>query len=213
MARVDENDRTVSVVAEPYNLKADQHAYDFTEAANESLSKRWPAKIITNSRWMVLKTKVSDADVPDADGDGRRTIRMIGNERDAENSGKPILTLDVVRVDPETRTFYFKTPDPPYDIGGWNYVRRDLVSESGKRWRATYPGIEYKVKVDGPVKANDFDDADGDGRRVLSLYKFDAGYKVVMPVQVSVTRTATGDYRMKSATPVRVSVKGRRIGR
>jgi len=44
--------------------------------------------------------------------------------------------------------------------------------------------------VDGPVKASDFTDADGDGRAVLSLYRLAAGYTMAVPAAVSVRRTA-----------------------
>jgi hypothetical protein len=205
---VDEAAGTVAVVAEPYNLKADRHAYDFTEAANESLTKRWPADVVCNTRWMVLKTPVAEADLPDRDGDGRRTLTVIGNESDKQSEGKPVLVMDITRVDAEARTVYFKMPPAPYDIGGWDYVRRDLVSESGKRWRGTYPGFEYKVKLAGAVRITDFDDADGDGRKTLSLYRFRPGFRLVVPDYASIVRTGPGEYEVTGAPEARITVPG-----
>jgi len=206
VTHVDEAERALSVVAEPYNLKADQTAYDFTEVANESGTRRWPARIVTNTRWMILKSPVGEADIPDRNGDGKRTLALIGNQTDKEKSDKPVLELEITRVDPATGTVYFKTPPAPYDIGGWEYVRRVVMSESGKKWMGTYPGIEYKVLVDGPVKQADFDDRNGDGRRLVSLYRFRPGFRMVVPSVVAATRTASGQYAVEAFTPAEVKL-------
>jgi len=206
---VNEEAREISLVAEPYNLKADQHAYDSIEVANESLTKRWNARIVTDTRWMIVKTPVSAEDIPDRDGDGRRALTLLGGAADKEKAGKPVLVMEVVRVDEARRTIYFKTPPPPYNIGGWGYVDRVLVSESGKKWQGTYPGIEYKVVVEGPVKMGDFDDANGDGRKVLSVYQIRPGFTMVLPASVSVVRTAPGEYGVEALMPAKVRVPGK----
>jgi len=208
VARVDAASGEISLVAEPYNLKADQNAYSFTEAANESGNKRWPANIITNTRWMAVKTAVADADIPDANGDGRRTLALIGGPKDKDTSGKPILTMEVTRVDAAGGIIYFKTPAKPYDIGGWNYVGRVMTGESGKKWKATYPGIEYKVVVEGDLTPEDFDDADHDGRHVLSLYRFRPGFRMELPNAISLERTAPGRYVAESVTKATVRAQG-----
>lgn len=207
---VDEEARTVSVVAEPYDLKAHQRAYDNSEVSNESLSKRWNSHITCDSRWMKVKTPVREEDIPDADGDGIRSLRLIGSPQvDGDRAGETLLTIEVTRVDEDNDIFYFNMPPDPYDIGGWDYVRRDLVSENGKRWKATYPGFEYKVVVEDDVSDADFYDDTGDGRATLSLYRFRAGYQMVMPSFASLVRTAPGEYRLESNVACEVRAPGK----
>lgn len=204
---VDEAKGMISVMAEPYSLKGDKHAYDNTDIGNEKGDKRWPSKIVCESRWMIVKTPIAETDLDEADG--KRTLTLIGTKTDGDKAGKSILTMEVTRLEPETGTVYFKMPvESPFDIEGWCYVSRPLVNKAGKRWIATYPGFEFKIVAEGPVKAADFNDANGDGRAVLSLYRLAPGYTLAVPSAVSVRRTADGRYVGESFTPVDIKVEG-----
>jgi hypothetical protein len=199
VAEVDPAAGAVATVAEAYNMKADKHAYDHTLVTNESGTRQWPARIVSDVRWMIVKTPLADADVPDTDGDGKRTLTLMGTAVDGEQAGKPLLTLEVLRVDPQSRTFFFRMPASPYDLGGWNYVSRPIFSESGRQWTATYPGFQYQVKLEGKVAADDFADPDADGRRLLGLYRFAPGATLVMENTLSVERAADGTYAVHSS--------------
>ncbi|MFO7534222.1 MAG: hypothetical protein R6X19_00820 [Kiritimatiellia bacterium] len=209
---VDEAKREITVRTEPYNLKGDKNAYDDTEIGNEGGSKRWPSKIVCESRWLIVKTPIAEADLDTVDG--KRTLSLIGDKTDGGKAGEPMLTLEVTRLEPETGTIYFKQPvESPFDIEGWCYVNRQLVNKAGKRWMATYPGFEYKIVTQGPVKAADFTDANGDGRAVLSLYRLAPGYTLSIPAAVSVRRAAGGRFEIDSFTPAEVNVAGARVER
>jgi hypothetical protein len=209
---VDEAKGEITVAAEPYSLKGDKHAYDDTAIGNEKGDKRWPSKIVCESRWMIVKTAVAEADLDVTDG--KRTLDLIGIKADGDKAGKVLLTLEVIRIDPATGTLYFKLPaTPPYDIEGWCYVSRPLANKAGKRWFATFPGFEFKIVVEGPVKASDFTDANGDGRAVLSLYRLATGYTLAVPAAVALKRTAPGVYEADAFTPAEIKVEGARVTR
>lgn len=209
---VDEAKGEITVMAEPYNLKGDKHAYDNTEIGNETGKKRWPSKIVCESRWMIVKTPIAEADLDVVDG--KRTLNLIGTTKDQAKEGKNLLTLEVTRLEPATGTIYYKLPaESPYDIEGWCYVGRSLVNKAGKQWKATYPGFEFKIVAEGPVKATDFTDANGDGRAVLSLYRLTPGYALAVPAAVSVRRTAPGAYEFESFTPADIKVDGAKVTR
>ncbi len=210
--QVDEAKGEISVRAEPYNLKGDKHAYDDTEIGNEGSTKRWPSRIVCETRWMIVKTPITEADL---DGtDGTRTLTLMGSKTDGDKAGKPVLTLEVTRVEPATGTLYYKMPsESPYDIEGWCYVSRELVNAKGKRWKGTFPGFEYKIVATGPVKAADFTDANRDGRSVLSLYRLAPGYTLSIPASVSVRRTGPAAYAVRSFAPAEVKVAGAPVAR
>lgn len=177
--RVDGDAGSVATVAEAYNLKADKTSYHHTLATNEAGDKRWRANIVCDVRWMIVKTPVAEADIPDTNGDGRRLLSLMGTKTDGDMNGKPRVELEVIRVDEASRTIYFKMPPSPFDLGGWDYVSRPLVSESGRQWTGTYPGFQYQVVLDGKVADSDFTDPNEDGRRLLALYRFAPGAKLV----------------------------------
>jgi len=181
---VDEATRTIETAAEAHMLKADKTWYDFTTMTNESATSAWTARVVCDTRWMAVKTAMADRDVPDADGDGKRTLKLIATAKEAANleAGDVALEMEVTRVDEQEGIFHYKMPaEDTYALGGWSYVARTMVSESGKTWMATYPGFDYRLAVDGKIAARQIDDANGDGRAVISLYRLSKGFEVRVP--------------------------------
>ena len=185
---VNEATGTIETVAEAHMLKADATWYDFTTMTNESATTAWPARAVCDTKWMMVKTPIYAKDVPDADGDGKRTLKLLATEKDAANEegglkvGDAALVMEVTRVDQEEGIFHYTMPaERKYQLDGWAYVSRLLVSESGKTWMATYPGFDHKLAVEGKIDRKQFDDVDGDGRAALSLYRLSKGFEVKVP--------------------------------
>ena len=185
---IDEATGTIETVAEAHMLKADGTWYDFTTMTNESATATWTARAVCDSKWMMVKTPMNGRDVPDVDGDGKRTLKLVATEKDAENAEKGLevgdaaLVMEVTRVDEEEGIFHYRMPaERTYQLDGWAYVSRTIVSESGKTWMATYPGSDHKLAVEGKIAQEQFDDVDGDGRAVLSLYRLSEGFQLRTP--------------------------------
>lgn len=201
ISHLNEKKGLISVLGEPHMLKADHHWYDHTLLMNEAQTRTWPARMICQERWVIVKTPVHKTDIPDVNGDGKRLLKLIGNKHDKGKDGKTLLEMEVTRVDPKRGTIFFKMPPAaPYNRGGWEYVNRRIVSESGKTWMATYPGYDYQIAVDGAVKLTDFTDANSDGRTVLSLLRVAPGARMVMPNFIAVERTPKGTFKVASSS-------------
>jgi hypothetical protein len=204
--------KTSSVVAElePTITRADPHFYDGAIAGNEAGDKFWKAKLTSDERWMNVSwpgyrtswpNRISMADIPDSDGDGKHELQLIGNESDKEKNGKLLLTLNVTRVSDDGQTLYFEMPkEEEYQAGGWQYAYRTLVNEDGSQtWRALYPGTSYRFVLEGPpVTPEAFADANGDGKRKLKIYHYGPGSQFTLPTHVAVTRTAPGEWEVRT---------------
>jgi hypothetical protein len=140
---------------------------------------------------------------PDADGDGKRTLKMIGRKK-PEDALTTLLTLEVTRLSPGGDTFYFKLPgEPEYQRGGWAYNDHRLVNENGsKTWRSLYPGSSYlwMPEAGSALKPADFTDEDGDGLAKLSAYVYGPGDRMTLDTFVHLHRVNEQTYELRANT-------------
>jgi hypothetical protein len=182
-----EKDGWLETEIEPPVFGCDSRFINGTTAGNEKQDKAWKVTFEESDRWMAIgypgyrgsfPNTMSWADLPDADKDGRKTLKLIEPEaRGTNRAGQVLLTLEVTRLSDDGKVFYFKLPaDPDYQRGGWQYAYRRLVNEDGsKTWVSLYPGSSFRWKPEGGFKAADFTDANGDGRTKLRAYVFGPG--------------------------------------
>lgn len=208
---------SVECEIEPAVFGCDTKFIDGTTVSNEKQDKFWKATIREDDRWMNVgypgyrgswPNKLTLADIPDTNGDGRRTLKLIGSGKDKEEEGKVLVELDVTRVSEDGETLYFKLPaNEDYQRGGWQYVYRWLVDENGKKlMRSLYPGSSFRWILDG--QAN-FSDADKDGKTKLSAYLFGPGDTLQVDAFVSVRRTSPGVYELHANVPCTVTLAGK----
>jgi len=214
---------TVEVEIEPPVFGCDPNFASGTTVTNERQDKYWKATLREGDRWMHIghpgyrgsfPNKCSLADFPDADGDGRRIVRLINTrrEQDAQGQsllGKVLLEMEVTRVTPDGETFYFKLPkDEVYQRGGWAYAYQLLVNEDGsRRWMAKYPGSSFVWELAGGLTPADFTDADGDGKIKMAAYLFGPGDRMTLDTSVSVERGAhPGVYMVRSNVPCTIGL-------
>jgi hypothetical protein len=222
---VDGQKSLVETELEPMVYGCDTNYCNGTTVTNEAHDRFWKAKLEPKERWMYLgwpntrlsyPTEVRMEDLPDADGDGRRVLKMFGSGgvndyKVREAKDQAVLELEVTRVDPANHTFYFKMPEAPksdqeteYRVGGWQYANRILTNEDGsKRWWATYPGITFAWELKGkdPVSDAAFTDADGDGKRKLYAYHFGPGDALRLNTFVYLRRVAPGVFEVRANVP------------
>ncbi len=221
---VDAENRLVATELEPMVYGSDTRHADGTTVTNEDHDRYWKATLEPRERWMYLgwpgtelsyPDTVEWDDVPDADGDGRRTLRLLTDERDTRatgvTAGDVLLEMEVTRVDPENNLFYFRMPEnPEYQAGGWQFVRREIVNEDGsKRWLASYPGTTFSWLLEGnePV-ADALFTADDHGNRKLYAYHFGPDDIFEVPTFVHVARVEPGVYAVRANVPCIVSLPG-----
>ena len=218
---VDAKHRRVTTELEPQVYGCDTQFADGTTVTNEAHDRFFRATLQPGERWMYLGWPGTDLsyprevrweDLPDADGDGRRTLKLLGRAARGDEEGKVLLELEVTKVDPAGHAFHFRMPaDPNYQIGGWQYAHRELVNEDGsKRWWATYPGTSYSWTLEGKgaLAADAFGDADGDGKRKLYGYLFGPGDFLTAKTFVYVRRTAWAAYEVRANVPCTVRLPG-----
>ena len=218
---IDAAQRRVSTELEPQVYGCDTHFADGTTVTDEAGRRCWRAALEPAERWMYLgwpgtdlshPREIRGEDLPDTNGDGRRTLKLLGRGDDGEEAGKVLLELEVTRFVPVDHVFYFRMPDDPnYQIGGWQYAHRELVNEDGsKRWWATYPGTSYSWRLagEGPLPADAFGDADGDGKRKLLAWQFGPGDTVQVKAFVHVRRAGRGRYEVRANVPCTVRLPG-----
>ena len=227
---VDSGKKLVETELEPMVYGCDTRYCNGTTVSNEAHDKLWKVNLEPDERSMYLgwpntrlsyPTELRMEDVPDSNGDGRRTLRMYGSGslndlKIHEPKDKVVLELEVTRADPANHTFYFKMPNPPkgdnetdYRTGGWQYTNRVLENEDGsKRWLASYPGITFTWKLLGaPVSDKDFADADQDGKRKLLGYLFGPGDTIRINTFVHVRRVGDG-YEVRANVPCTITIPG-----
>jgi hypothetical protein len=231
---VDAKNGLVATEREPDVYGPDTAYTKGTRLGNENGSKVWKAVYAPQERWMYLGWPNTDLsyprtvrmeDVPDADGDGKHTLKLMGGSNDMtrilemgtgkedEPKTKVILTLEVTRCDPDNFTFYFKMPeDPEYQNGGWQFANRKLVNEDGsKTWWATYPGTvnAWKLEDRAGLALDSFPDADGDGKRKVRAYLIGAGDTLSVKTFVHVMRNDDGGYEVRANAPCTVTLPGK----
>jgi hypothetical protein len=215
----------ISCEIPPPFYRADVHYYDNGVAVNESGTQSWRvAKIASTERWMHLgwpgfrgsfPVDVAEKDVTDADGDGKRTLRMYPMEdkekADVRFGGKDFYALEVSRVDEKQNTFYFKTPaDAPWAEESWCYNARKMSNEAGtKTWESRYPGFDFQVHLTGNAPVTAIDDADKDGVRKIRIYRFGVGDTIRIETHAQVRRVEKDLYEVRANAPVRVTLPGK----
>lgn len=230
IANFDPNTGGVQTELPPPYINAMDTYYDNLALANETGTILGRAKIVYGDRWMYLpfppesswRQHITMDEIVDADGDGRRTLRLIaekpikrwiapGNTPVVPAGGR-MADLEVTAVRDDGRMIWFKNPPEQYcytyDIphASWCYQGMHMVTEDGKRkLTANYPGREYAITLVGRALVEaDLPDADGDGRRELILCDIAPGDVVDTPSRVSAFETATGDWSVESTCDVKL---------
>jgi len=171
--------------------------------------------------------RISMEEIVDADGDGRRTLRMysVGDRTRrwlGEGKLQPVpdgghmADLEVTRVREDGLVFWFKDPPEVFVDSlrvphrSWPYHGMRLVTEDGKRTlRANYPGSDYTIGVKGrKLTAADFPDADGDGRRCILIGDIAPGDTIETPSRVSLKRGADGRWRLDANCGLTLALPG-----
>jgi hypothetical protein len=215
--RIDPTKRLVCTELEPGMYGSDTAGFNGTTFTNERHDRFWRGSAKPQERWMYLGWPNTDVsyprevrweDLPDADGDGKRELRLMGRGTPDEPK-KVLLELEVTRVETSEHLFYFRMPDDPkYQTGGWQYANHKLVNEDGSRtWWATYPGLAWAWELTGPpVSEKAFPDADGDGKRKLYAYHFGPGDELRLTTFVHLLRTGEGSYRLRANAACTISL-------
>jgi len=239
--------RLVATELEPLVYGADKNHCDGVTVANESHTRLWRASLEPRERWMSLAWPGTDLsysrvvtwdDLPDANGDGKRTLRLLAGAADERRAaraapradgeedegadapappprkaGDVLLELEVTRVDPANNLFYFKMPsDAAYQEGGWQYANRELVNEDGsKKWYSGYPGTTFSWELEGrePFAETDFDDADKDGKRKLYAYHYGPGDTFTVKTFAHLRRVEKNLYQLRANTPCTLILPGK----
>ncbi|MDP7249387.1 MAG: hypothetical protein QGF00_07290 [Planctomycetota bacterium] len=218
---------------------AEPRYYDGTVATNESHEKYWRVeRTEVAEMWMPLFTPIRNADVQDANGDGKRTVSVAGfappeKTRDPvilyygpfekpvrmrqfnRDAFKEPLILSVLRVDEAKRRLYFEPP-ADYDLvwNGWVYDGTVITNEAvNRQWRGNVPGREFRLILSGDaaLSASDFPDADADGIRGIHLYHFGPGEPYRLETHVAVERKRLRGYRTESNVKSSVDLAGRTV--
>jgi hypothetical protein len=227
---IDEKAGEVVCAMNPNMLLADPAYYDGVTALAETAGRAWRVKSMRAKYiFMFLQEPMldwrevfADADFPDADGDGKRTVTITNWGGSEGSPAIEKLVLEVAFLDKERQVLYFKLPDDPAVVAasGWAWSGsrlmdpakgRWLVNEKGRKWIPNYTGKQNAIALEGEVKDAFFTDADKDGRRVLRMAHFGIGDTVTMQTSVSVTRREDGSFKVVSSSPATVTVAGKDV--
>ena len=186
--------------------------------------------------------KITLADIPDADGDGRRTLALIAAEPQRRKTaageiaavpkGGKMLDFEVTRVRDDGYMIWFKQHPTEFldAVGaqhrGWPYHDQILRNEDGsKEWASLFPGDTYNLVIDAfPGQAKDpaaprkrlsladFPDANGDGRREVRFYDCGPGDVVRAPTHVYLRRIEKGIYELRADVGLHLRLKGVAVG-
>jgi hypothetical protein len=204
--------------------------YEGMTVVNERGQVLGKATITVGGRYMYLgfpdwhrhTQRVLPADLVDANGDGKKTLRMFAAakafKRTGEDAvqevavGEPMLDLEVERVSEDGLTIFYK--DHPMEFldsvkvphRGWPYHEQVLRNESGTRqWVSKLPGDVYHLRIEGrKLTAADFPDADGNGRPQVSLWDFGPGDRLRAPTHVAVRPVGDGVMELLADTGVTI---------
>jgi hypothetical protein len=232
---VDEAAGEVVCSMNPNMLLADPRYYDGVTAVAESGRKSWRVRSIRPKYvFMYLqepfqdwRARYSDADFPDADGDGKRTVTFTNWGGGDGTPAREKLVMEVAFVDAARQVIYFKLPEDREVAAAngwqWNSGGNRMAAPGGMRWMINergmkiapnYAGRQNAVALEEPVREADFADADGDGRRVLRLYHYGVGDSVSVPMHAALTRQADGNYRLEASTAATATLPdGRKMTR
>jgi hypothetical protein len=224
ITQIDPKTNSVVCELEPTVTRSDPLFYNGATASNEAGDKFWKVSVKADERWMhmgwpgyrtSLPNTIKMSEIPDANGDGKHTLKMLATNKRGDLSGAE-LVMEITRVDEKDDTLYFKMPEnPDYQTGGWQFQDRKLVNEDGsKTWRAMYAGISYRFMLTGPpVNEAAFPDVDKDGKRKLKIYHFGPGDNFTLPTRVAVTRVSqkgkTTEYEVRANTPCTLTLAER----
>lgn len=216
--------------------ETDDTYYEGLTILNESGELLGPAEVRRGDRFMYMwkpwhqkwrQTFKSLEEVPDADGDGKRTLKMVATSRQRQmlpedkvlEEGGLMKTLIVTRVSESGHMIWFREQNPAVVFGDsapvphrhWPFHNQKLVTEDGAReLQANYPGDTLNLAAKGrALKMADFPDADGDGRHCLALSAFTPGDVMETPTSVSLVKEGRGLYRLRANCAVTLRVPSR----
>lgn len=215
----------------------DAYYYGMT-VLNEKNECLGPAEVRPGDRFMFMwkpwhqkwrQTFKSLEEIPDANGDGQRTLKMVAaspqrqmlpQQKTVEADGL-MKTLIVTRVSESGDMIWFREKNPDVVFGDsipiphrhWPYQGQRLVTEDGAReLQANYPGDTLNLAVKGrSLKAADFPDADGDGRRCVALSGVAPGDVLETPTYASLVKEGAGLYRLRANCAVTLSVPAKKV--
>ena len=217
--------------------ETDDTYYEGLTMLNESGELLGAAEVRRGDRFMYMwkpwhqkwrQTFKSLEDVPDADGDGKRTLKMVATSRERQmlpeekvvEEGEHMKTLLVTRVSESGDMIWFREENPAVVFGDslpvphrhWPFQNQKLITEDGAReLQANYPGDTMNLAVKGrALKMADFPDTDGDGRHCLALSAFTPGDVMETPTYASLVKEGAGLYRLRANCAVTLSVPSRK---
>ncbi len=223
----------------PVLLETTSTFYDNLPMVNEAGTVLGRARVMTGDRFMYLgypehwqwNQRLKPEDLVDADGDGRRTLKLIaampvnkvvGQTPEGKvvterlEPGALMSTLEVTRLSDDGFTLWFKDPPESFtDASGvthkaWPYVGNYLVTEDGRRKIiAQYPGTDFTLAVEErKLTPADLPDADGDGRRTVAIMDIAPGDTLDAPSRVSARQVREGVWEVAANCGVTVRLPG-----
>ena len=184
---------------------------------NETHDKGWPVVGVRIGavRWMGTSFRggarmggtISWDRVPDADGDGKRTLTI-----KSHGAWRDDMTVEVLNVDEALRAFAFVVLKAPEGYAGTrSYAGGEIVNERGEHISTSViPGKmgSFLLPEDAKVSMKDFTDADGDGQAKFHVYYFGPGDPVRLQTHASLLRQKDGAWLITANTPIEVTVRG-----
>lgn len=147
--------------------------------------------------------------VPDADGDGKKTLTI-----KAHGGWKEDMRVEVLTVDPVLRSFSFDPLNIPAGYGGTrSYAGGDIVNEKGEFIATSVmPGKMgcFTLAEDANARKEDFTDADGDGQVKFHVYHFGPGAPLRLSTHAALRREAPGRWLLTTNSPVEVTLPATR---
>jgi len=236
ITHIDEKTGEIVTEMDPPLLESSRTYYDGLPVANEAGRILGRAEIRRGDRWMYLgfpeairwSQKIAMDEIVDANGDGKRTLRMLAtskaNRRNDDgtnttiNPGERMIDMEVTRVSDDGYTLWYKdAPEKFTDAANvvhesWPFHGQKLVTEDGKRTlRSNYPGTDVKIAIkDRGATLDDFPDADGDGRRCLMICDIMPGDRLDAPTHVDLQRVGPAAWRVRAdcGVTLKVPLKG-----
>ena len=219
------------VVPEEQPSLFDYHpAYYNGMTAVSETGRTWKARMERGDRWMYLgfpaaqqhQKTITWKDLPDANGDGKRMLRMFSSGLDRDRRMLPdgtiqdvapdahMLDIEVTRISDDGLQIWYKQHPMTYldsakvPHRGWPYHEQILRNEDGSRqWMSTLPEDETRIYLKGaPLAETDLKDANGDGKRHVTIYEFGAGDDFEVQTHVFVKRLADGSFEVRANAPV-----------
>ena len=220
----------------PYLYDYHPAYYEGMTAVSERGAVLGKASVTRGGRFMYLgypewhrhTQQVRPGDITDADGDGRRTLRVYAaNDKSVKRlpdgtikqlaKGEHMLVIEVTGVSEDGLTVYYK--DHPMVFldsikaphRGWPYHRQIMRNEAGTRqWVSKFPGDAYHLSIRGrKLRPVDLPDVDRNGRPMVRLHDFGPGDRVRIPTHVYVRRTTAHMYEVRADVGFAVTMGAR----